>query len=474
MYGFGKLFLVNVPQVRSGEERVTIMATDYTAAVRDVLPRTRADLDELIRIPSVSADPAAADDVRRSAELTAELFASVGAPQVEILDDVEDGRPAVYAHYPAPAGRPTVLLYAHHDVQPVGDPSAWSFPPFEPTVRDGRLYGRGSADDKAGIAAHLAALRVFDGRPPVGVTVFVEGEEEVASPTLPAFLERHGDKLAADVVVVADGANTEIGTPALITRLRGTAACVVTVRTLERGVHSGLYGGPAPDALTALCRLLGTLHDDEGNVAIDGLVSTPPPDFSYPEERFRAEAGLLPGVRLLGSGTIAERIVTKPAVSVLAIDAPAVADASNTLIPEARAKVSLRVAPGDNALRARDALVRHLRVHAPWGVQVDVAPGDVGEPYAVDTGNPLFEVARTAYGDAYGTDAVNVGLGGTIPFVAAFAEAFPGRAIVVTSAGADPDCRAHGVDESLPLVDFERSCLAETLLLSRLAEHADS
>jgi acetylornithine deacetylase/succinyl-diaminopimelate desuccinylase-like protein len=438
--------------------------------MRQALPGARADLEALIQIPSVSADPRAAAAVRRSADLTAELLRGAGAAEVEIIDDVDGGQPAVLAHFPTPPGKPTVLLYAHHDVQPTGDPDTWASPPFTAVERSGRLYGRGSSDDKAGIAMHLAVLRTYNGHPPVGVTVFVEGEEEIGSPTLGAFLERYRDRLAADVIVLADSDNFEIGTPALTTTLRGMTDCVVEVHALDHGVHSGLYGGAAPDALTALCRLLATLHDDEGNVAIAGLATAKAPDVDYPEERFRAEAAMLDGVELLGTGSLAERIWTKPSASVLAIDATRVADASNTLIPAARAKISVRLAPGQDAARAQQALVRHLREHAPWGVQVKIVEGEVGQPSAIDATGPAFEVARAAFREAYGRDAVDIGSGGSIPFVADFAAVFPDAAILVTSAGADPDCRAHGPDESLHLGDFERACLAEALLLAGLAE----
>jgi acetylornithine deacetylase/succinyl-diaminopimelate desuccinylase-like protein len=442
---------------------------DLRAALRQVLPGVRSDLEDLIRIPSVSADPAAAGEVRRSAEATAALFGAVGTPEVEILDGVEGGQPAVLARYPAPQGKPTVLLYAHHDVQPTGAEAAWSTSPFVPAERDGRLYGRGSSDDKAGIAAHLAALRAFGGRPPVGVTVFVEGEEEVGSPSLGAFLERYRDRLACDVIVLADSSNLDVGTPSLTTTLRGLADCVVEVRALRHGVHSGQYGGAAPDALTALCRLLATLHDEQGDVAIEGLATAEPPAVDYPTDRFRAEAGMLEGVQLLGSGSIAERIWAKPTATVLAIDTTRIADASNTLIPSARAKVSVRLAPGEDPERALAALGRHLREHAPWGVHVDVLDGATGAPFAMDGQGPAFDAARAAFADAYGKEVVDIGVGGTIPFIAAFAEAFPKAAILVTSAGADPDCRAHGPDESLHLEDFEHACLAETLLLAKLS-----
>ncbi|HEY3714602.1 MAG TPA: dipeptidase [Jatrophihabitantaceae bacterium] len=450
------------------------MSDELRQAVGKVLPSVRNDLEALIRIPSVSADPGAGAEVRQSADLTAVLLKNAGATGVEIIDDVEGSQPAVVGHFPAPEGTPTVLLYAHHDVQPPGDRAQWASPPFEPTERDGRLYARGSSDDKAGIAVHLAALRAFDGAPPVGVTVFVEGEEEIGSPKLGDLLAKHRDKLVADVIVLADSDNIEIGTPSITTSLRGIAACVVEVRTLKHGVHSGAYGGAAPDALTALCRLLATLHDEDGEVAVQGLVTAPTPAFDYPEDRFRDEAAMLDGVALLGTGTIAERTWTKPTASVLAIDATPVADASNTLIPAARAKVSLRLAPGDDAARARAKLATHLREHAPWGVQVTVTDSDVGEPYAIDAHGPAFDAARTAYREAYGKDVVDIGAGGTIPFVAQFADAFPDAAILVVSAGADPDCRAHGTDESLHLAEFERACVAEAFLLAELARRPDA
>jgi acetylornithine deacetylase/succinyl-diaminopimelate desuccinylase-like protein len=460
--------LISASGIDKGVE--VTMSDDLREVVQRALPAGRADLEELIRIPSVSADPAAAAEVRRSADLTASLLRSAGAHETEVLDAVDGGQPAVLARYPAPPGMPTVLLYAHHDVQPTGDPAAWTSPPFEPAERDGRLYGRGSSDDKAGVAAHLTALRAFDGRPPVGVTVFIEGEEEVGSPTLGAMLEREHGRLAADVIVLADSANFQAGWPALTTTLRGLTDCVVEVRALRHGVHSGAFGGAAPDALTALCRLLATLHDEQGNVAIAGLETGTAPRVDYPEEQFRAEAGMLDGVRLLGSGSVAERVWARPSASVLAIDATRVADASNTLAAVARAKVSMRLAPGDDPARASRALSSHLREHAPWGVEVRVLDGELGRGYAIDASGQVFDAARAALGEAYHHDPVDMGVGGTIPFVASFAQAYPASAILVTSAGADPDCRAHGADESLKLQDFERACLAEALLLTKLAK----
>lgn len=498
------------------------LATDTSdalrASVRRALPDVRAGLERLVRIPSVSADPSRNGEVRRSAQAVADWLREAGLPDIDILE-AGGGAPAVVGRRPAPEGAPTVLLYAHHDVQPTGAPDEWQTSPFEPAERDGRLYGRGAADDKAGIAAHVAALLAHDGAPPVGVTVFVEGEEEIGSPTLGTSLEEHRDLLAADVIVIADSTNWEVGRPALTTSLRGLADATVEVSTLDHAVHSGIWGGPAPDALTALCRLLATLHDDDGNVAIEGLATGPQPAVDYPEERFRSESGLLDGVALLGGDnagasvgdgsstdathgdathgdaarpsagraggsragggragggaadggghSITAQLWTRPALSVLAIDAPPVAEASNTLIPRARAKVSLRTAPGDDAERALDALVRHLETHAPWGAHVNVHRGAAGQPFALRAEGPTYDAARAALGEAWGAEPVDIGIGGSIPFVADFARTFPNAAILLTGVE-DPDTRAHGIDESLHLGEFEKACLAEALLLARL------
>jgi acetylornithine deacetylase/succinyl-diaminopimelate desuccinylase-like protein len=442
-----------------------------TAAVRHVLPAVRADLGQLVRIPSVSADPAAAPHLRASADAVAALLSQAGLPQVEVLA-AGGSQPAVLARRPAPPGAPTVLLYAHHDVQPAGPRADWDSDPFTPAVRDGRLYGRGAADDKAGIAVHLAALRAHGDDLPVGVTVLIEGEEETGSPALEPFLDAYADRLKADVVVFADAVNWTADVPSLTTTLRGGGSVVVEVRTLEHGVHSGLYGGPVPDALTALCRLLATLHDERGDVAVPGLVRGTGTHANAPdlaEAQFRAEAGMLDGVALTGTGRLTERLWAGPAIAVTGIDAPSVAEASNTLIPAARAKVSLRIAPGDDPERARDALAAHLRAHAPWGAQVSVEPGPTAAPYAARSGGRAYAAAHAALAQAWGTPAVDMGAGGSIPFVTAYAARFPAAEILVTGVE-DPDTRAHSANESLHLATFERACLAEALLLSNLAD----
>jgi acetylornithine deacetylase/succinyl-diaminopimelate desuccinylase-like protein len=442
--------------------------------VQHVLPAVRADLEQLVRIPSVSADPAAAPYLQASADAVAVLLRQAGLPQVDVVA-AGGSQPAVLAHRPAPPGAPTVLLYAHHDVQPPGLRADWASDPFAPVVRDGRLYGRGAADDKAGIAVHLAALRAHGDALPVGVTVLIEGEEETGSPALGPFLDAYADRLKADVVVFADAVNWTADVPALTTTLRGGASVVVEVRTLAHGVHSGLYGGPVPDALTVLCRMLASLHDERGDVAVPGLVRATgtgtgthadTPDLT--EAQFRAEAGMLDGVRLTGTGRLTERLWAGPAIAVTGIDAPSVQAASNTLIPAARAKVSLRVAPGDDPERAREALSAHLRAHAPWGAQVSIEPGATAAPYAVRPGGRASAAAHAALAQAWGTPAVEMGAGGSIPFVTAYVGLFPDAEVLVTGVE-DPDTRAHAANESLHLATFERACLAEALLLSNLA-----
>ncbi|MDF9715745.1 dipeptidase [Nocardioides sp. ChNu-153] len=445
---------------------------DLRGRVAAVLPGVRRDLEALVRIESVSADPARAGEVRRSAEAVAALLEAEGL-DTRIVS-AEGGAPAVIATRPAPAGAPTVLLYAHHDVQPEGDHADWATPPFEATEADSpggrRLFGRGAADDKAGVVAHLGALRALGDDLGVGVTVFVEGEEEVGSDTLPALLAEHAETLRADVIVIADSTNWDIGVPALTTSLRGLVRVDVEVRTLTHAVHSGMWGGLVPDAITTLARLLATLHDDAGDVAVAGLHAGPAADVDYPEERLRAESGVADGVAFVGTGSAVERLWTKPSLSVTGLDAPKVDGASNTLVPAARAKLSMRIAPGDTAESALAALRAHLEAHVPWGAQLSVTVVDTGEATQIDATGPVYDVARAAFAEAWdGTVPVDMGVGGSIPFIAEFLEAFPDATVLVTGVE-DPDTRAHGPNEGLHLAEFERVLLAETLLLARLAE----
>ena len=447
---------------------MSLSETDLRAAVAREFPGVRADLERLVRIPGIAFEGFDHSHVERSAEAVAELLRGCGL-DTQIL--VRGGQPAVIGRKAAPEGAPTVLLYAHHDVQPVGDVSLWTSDPFEPVERDGRLYGRGAADDKAGVMAHVAALRAFGDQLPVGVVVFVEGEEEYGSESLDAIIEEFREELRSDVIVIADSGNWDIGRPALTTSLRGLVNLFAEVKVLKSAVHSGMFGGPVPDALITLARLLSTLHDESGEVAVDGLVGREGASVDYPADRFRHEAGMLDGVELIGKGSITDRIWTKPSISVLGIDAPRTFEAANALQPTAKAKISVRLAPGDDPKAAYAAVRSHLEKHVPWGAQVEVTLEADGEPCVIDATGPAYDAARAAFRSAWdGTDPVDMGVGGSIPFIATFQELFPQAAILVTGVE-DPHSAAHGPDESLHLGEFERVCVAEALLLKNVAEN---
>ena len=436
--------------------------------IHAAMPAIRSDLERLVAIPSISAVDHDPEPLRRSAETVAEMLSGVGA-DVRVLR-ADAGHPAVVGYVAGPPGAPTVLLYAHHDVQPPGPDSEWKMAkPFEPTVRDGRVYGRGSSDDKAGVVAHIAALRAFAGKPPVGVAVFIEGEEEAGSENLRGFLERERERLACDAVVVADGGNWRLGEPALTTTLRGVVSCVVELRVLDKAVHSGQFGGPFPDALTAMAPLLATLHDKKGEVAIEGIVRGKAKRLDLTEDELRGQAGARGGVELIGKGGLTDRLWMKPSVSVLAIDAPAVRDAINQLVPVARAKVSMRIPPGQDGRKALAALAAHLRSHAPWGVEVTISHESSGEPFVTKTGGRAYKAMKAALSKAWDHKAIDIGAGGTIPFLFDLAELFPNAEIMVTGVE-DPRSGAHGPDESVDLGELERACLAEALFLSKLGK----
>lgn len=441
--------------------------SDLKNRVHDLLPGLIDDLEALVRIQSVSADPQRLGEVEESARKTAELLAAEGVG-AQIVRARDGAPPAVIGERTGPEGAPVVLLYAHHDVQPENDPADWDSPPFEPIRRGMRLYGRGAADDKAGIAVHVGALRALGDEVPVTVRFFIEGEEEVASQTLPELLAEYRDQLAADVIVIADSGNWDIGVPALTTSLRGLIRVDVEVRTLTHAVHSGMWGGLVPDALMALTRLLSTLWTEDGSPAVEGLVWSSAADVEYPEERLRAESGAAPGTSWIGAGPVVERLWSRPAITVTGLDAPRVAGASNTLVPVARARVTVRLAPGDTSANAVARLKEHLARHVPWGAELGTTVVDSGEPTVLPTAGPAYAAARSALAQAWdGVTPVDMGTGGSIPFIALFQQTFPAATVLVTGVE-DPDTRAHGANEGLYLPDFERAVLAEALLLQRL------
>ena len=323
----------------------------------------------------------------------AEKLRQVGCDNVHLLE-FEGAHPAVYGEMAGPAGAPTVLLYAHHDVQPPGPAEEWETAPFEPFTRDGRLYGRGASDDKSGIIMHLGTLSAFEGKPPVGIKVFIEGEEEVGSTHLEEFLEAHAEQLRSDVIVIADSGMWRVGAPSLTTSLRGITACTVEVRTLGSAVHSGQFGGAFPDAITVLCRLIATLHDEGGNVAIPGLTSYDSDELDLTEDEVRAQMATVPGLKSIGDGGWTTRLWSKPAISVLAIDAPRISEAINQLVPVAKAKISMRLAPGQDGKAAEEALVRHLENNVPWGAEVNVESDGFGDAFALISDGPAYTAFR--------------------------------------------------------------------------------
>ena len=446
---------------------LTGVYSDLAAAVHDGFPRALAELDELVRIPSVSAPGFDPGQVRRAAERITELLDGSGFSGIRLLE-IEGAHPAIYAEIPAPDGAPTVLLYAHYDVQPPGPDEEWETTPFDPIERDGRLLGRGTADDKCGVVMHLAAIRAFGGDVPVGVKVFMEGEEEIGSANLGAFLNQHRDLLEADVIVIGDAGNWGVGIPALTTSLRGLVDCTIEVRTLESAVHSGMFGGPIPDAITAMSRVIASLHDDDGNVAVAGLVDSSTSDLDLSETELREQAGTVAGLRLLGVGSLTTRLWFKPAIAVLAVDAPPLGQAINQLVPVARAKVSMRIAPGQNPAAARDALVAHLEAAVPWGAEIVVTAGALGDAFALDTSDDASVIFKEAFRIAYGNDTVEMGEGGSIPFVAAFENAYPQASILLTGV-MDPTSQIHGPNESQDLADLEHGILGEAIALRMLA-----
>ena len=438
-----------------------------SAAIESAFPLIRSELDKLVRIPSVSAAGFDARQVRRSAGATAAWLRRSGFRDARLLE-TEGSHPAVYGTIRGPSGSPRILLYAHHDVQPPGRADLWESPPFEPTERGGRLFGRGTADDKAGIAVHAAAVKAWAGRPPLDVAIFVEGEEETGSTHLPGFLSNYKELLQADAIVIADCSNWDIGQPTLITSLRGIVDCAVEVRTLDHAVHSGKYGGPVPDALTALCRLISTLHDAAGNVAVKGLHTGPPHPVPMKASRLRQVVGLRPGVQFLGEGALTQQMWASPAVAVLGIDAPSVAGAAHQIVPWARAGISVRLAPGDNAERAFHALKEHLLRHAPWNAEVVVTLDHQSQPHLINASGPAFDAFRRACTDTWGSPPVQAGSGGSLPLVGALAETYPDMAMLLTGVD-DPESKAHAENESVHLGELKKCCVSEALLLGYLA-----
>jgi acetylornithine deacetylase/succinyl-diaminopimelate desuccinylase-like protein len=425
------------------------------------------DLAALVRIPSCAFPGFPSEPVIQTAEAVVDLLERYGVSGARLLD-VPGGYPAVYAEIAAPPGAPTILLYAHYDIQPAPLEQGWDMDPFEPEIRDGRMYGRGAADDKSGVMIIATALRLFGGEPPVGIKVLMEGEEETGS-NLETLIAANPGLVRCDAFVINDGGNMKAGEPELTAALRGIAACDITVRSLKGMAHSGAYGGGAPDALMALIRILDSLLDEHGDVAIRGLARFEWEGGGIPEDDYRAAAGVLPGVGLMGTGTLASRLWAKPSVTAIGLDAPPTEGASNSLIPEAKARVSLRIAPGSDPQESVRLLMEHLHASAPWGVEVITAPVHTGNAFMGKTDGPVFAAAREATAEAFDTEPKVTGSGGTIPLLTTLQRLAPDAEFVVWGPG-DERSQVHAANESLDLGELERMIVAETLLLEKLGE----
>jgi acetylornithine deacetylase/succinyl-diaminopimelate desuccinylase-like protein len=436
------------------------------ARVATLMPRLQDDLERLVRFPSIAFDGFPEQPVKDAGAAVAELLRGTGLADVRLLD-IPGASAAVYGARPAAPGAPTVLLYAHYDVQPPGDESRWTSPPFEPQVRHGRLYGRGASDDKAGVVMHVGALQALGPDAPIGIKVVIEGKEECGEGEIDAFVAAHPDLFTADAIVVADVGNAALGVPTFTTSLRGVFDTTVEVATLAGPVHSGSFGGAAPDALVALIRLLSTIWDEKGDVVVPGLAEMPYDGAPYDEAQFRHDAGVLEGVELIGSGSVAQRVCGRPSITVTGMDVPAVEGASNAVVPRARALLSTRVAPGQDCAPAMAALKQHLEAARPWNVQLTVDPTAPGEGFLAHTGGPAYAAAKTAMESAYGRPPQGLGEGGSIPLVTAFAEAVPDAEIILWGPE-EPECRIHGIDESVDLAELERCTLTEALFLAEL------
>jgi acetylornithine deacetylase/succinyl-diaminopimelate desuccinylase-like protein len=466
---------------------VTALA-DAVAAVEAGQAAARSELEDLVRIPSISADPDRRADVQASAEATADLLRAHGLESVR-LAAVDGSHPYVIGEWMhAGADAPTVLLYAHHDVQPPGIVDNWESDPFEPAERGGRLFGRGSADDKAGGVAHAHAVSAWlttRGALPCNVRVLIEGEEEIGSPTLLAFLEAHRDELRSDVLVLADAGNWKVGVPGLTYSLRGLAAADIELRALDGPVHSGLAGGAVPDPVTGLARVLAALVDERGDVAIDGIWDAvrPPTEaerapiagLDDDPAGFARAMGMRPGVALAGAAgtTLHERLWFRPSLTVIGVDAHPIKGSSNQVIARASARVSLRLVPDQDPERVLAQLRAHVERHVPWGLELRFRALEGAPAWQTDPTGPAFDAARRALRAGFGADAVLMGVGGSIPFVGPFADAFGGIPALLLGPS-DPHSRIHGENESLHLGDWHSLMASEVHLLAELAGAARS
>ncbi|TGB03347.1 dipeptidase [Streptomyces sp. MZ04] len=440
--------------------------------VASLMPKAKAELTELVAFKSVADfDQFPRSESEAAADWVADALRAEGFQDVALLD-TPDGTQSVYGLLPGPEGAPTVLLYAHYDVQPPLDETAWTTPPFELTEREGRWYGRGSADCKGGVIMHLLALRALkaNGGVPVTVKVIAEGSEEQGTGGLERYAEQHPDLLTADTIVIGDAGNFRVGLPTVTATLRGMTLVRVRIDTLGGNLHSGQFGGAAPDALAALVRVLDSLRAEDGSTTVDGLTGDEVWDgLQYEEDAFRKDAKVLDGVELIGAGTVADRIWARPAVTVLGIDCPPVVGATPSVQAGARALISLRVPPGVDAAEATKLLQAHVEAHTPWGAQVTTEQIGQGQAFRADTTSPAYAAMAEAMGEAYpGEEMQYAGQGGSIPLCNTLAALYP-RAEILLIGLSEPEAQIHAVNESVSPEELERLSVAEALFLQKYA-----
>jgi acetylornithine deacetylase/succinyl-diaminopimelate desuccinylase-like protein len=445
---------------------------DDLAHVRDQvassMPEILEQLERLVTIPSVAFPGYPGEPVERMGDEVLQLFQEAGIPDAS-LQEVPDGYRPIYGVFDGPPGSPTVVLYAHYDVQPAPPEQGWTSDPWTATRKDdGRIYGRGAADDKGGIAIHLGTLSYFEGSLPCTVKLIVEGMEETNS-NLEAFVAAAPDLFDCDLFIVCDMGNLAVGEPTLTTTLRGDVACVVTLRTLEHPLHSGVFGGPTPDAMMSLAKLLSTLQDADGNVAVEGVSSFEWEGMDFSEQDLRAGADMVDGVDVIGTGSVGSRLWSHPSVSAIGIDVTPIDGSSNVLLPAVRAKLSMRIVPGSDPARELDALVRHLETHAPWGVTVEVERTKEAPPFRCETDGPGYAAARQAMEEAFGVPPGEAGSGGSIPLLRTLQEAAPDAEFILWGPEDVAKSRIHASDESVDPAEIERMIVAQIRLLQHLA-----
>jgi len=443
---------------------------DLRAKIADLMPRAREELTELVALRSVAdARQFPPEECERTAQWVLEKFRDIGFTDAH-LEETADGSMAVVGSRPGtdPAA-PTVLLYAHYDVQPPLEEDAWRTPPFELTEVDGRWFGRGTADCKGNIVMHLAALRALGEDVAVNLKLVVEGSEEQGTGGLEAFVPDHADLLRADTILVCDTGNAAVGVPAATVSLRGMVNVVVTVEALSSELHSGMFGGAAPDALAALVAMLATLRDSDGNTTIAGLDNTQTwLGETYPPEQFRSDAGVVDGASLVGSGTVSDMLWARPAVTILGIDCAPVVGSASSITPSAAARLNLRIPPGTDPDQARDALTAQLTAAAPWGVEVNFETEAMGSPFRAVTDGPAFAAMGEAMREAFGKPMTSLGQGGSIPLCNVFADTYPDAELILIGVE-EPQCLIHAPNESVDPSEIEAMALAEALFLQRYA-----